>query len=47
MARHLTMQDRDQTARLKHQGASRREIAQVLQRSPSTNCRELRRNRSK
>ena len=36
MARHLTMEERDRIAQLKHQGASQKEIAQALQRSPST-----------
>ncbi len=46
MARHLTMEERDRIAQLKHQGASQKEIAQALQRSPSTICRELQRNAS-
>ena len=44
MARHLTMEERDRIAQLKHQGASQKEIARALQRSPSTICRELQRN---
>lgn len=46
MARHLTMEERDQIAQLKHQGANQQEIARALQRSPSTISRELRRNGS-
>ena len=46
MARHLTMQERDRIAQLRHQGATQKEIAQALRRSPSTICRELRRNGS-
>lgn len=46
MARHLTMEERDRIAQLKHQGASQKEIAQELRRSPSTICRELKRNGS-
>ena len=46
MARHRTMQERDRVAQLKHQGASQKEIAQALRRSPSTICRELQRNGS-
>ena len=46
MARHLTMEERDRIAQLKHQGASQQEIARVLQRNPSTISRELRRNGS-
>ncbi len=46
MARHLTMEERDQMVQLIHQGANQKEIAQALQRSPSTICRELQRNGS-
>ena len=44
MAHHLTMEERDRIAQLKHQGANQQEIARALQRSPSTICRELQRN---
>ena len=46
MARHLTIEDRDRIAELKHQGNKQNAIAQALQRSPSTICRELKRNSS-
>jgi len=46
MARHLTMAERDRIAQLKLQGASQKQIADSLQRSPSTICRELQRNGS-
>ncbi|MGI9427200.1 MAG: IS30 family transposase [Bythopirellula sp.] len=46
MARHVTMEERDRIAQLKHQGVSQQEIARALQRSPSTISRELRRNGS-
>lgn len=46
MAHHLTMEERDRIAQLKHQGANQREIARALERSPSTICRELQRNGS-
>lgn len=44
MARHLTMEERDRIAQLKHQGADQKEIARALKRSPATVSRELRRN---
>lgn len=44
MACHLTAEERDLIARLRHEGASQREIAQKVGRSRSTICRELRRN---
>ena len=46
MSQHLTLQDRDRIARLRHAGAQQKEIAEALGRSPSTICRELRRNRA-
>ena len=46
MAQHLTMAERDRIAQLKHEGASQKRIAEALQRSPSTICRELQRNGS-
>ena len=46
MARHLTMEDRDRIAELKHRGARQNAIARALNRSPSTICRELKRNGS-
>ena len=46
MARHLTMEDRDRIAELKHRGARQNAIARALIRSPSTICRELKRNGS-
>lgn len=46
MARHLTIEDRDRIAELKHQGSRQNAIARALQRSPSTICRELKRNSS-
>ncbi len=41
---HLKVEERDILAVLKSQGYSLREIAKVLDRSPSTLCRELKRN---
>lgn len=46
MARHLTLEDRDRIAQLRHRGADQKEIAQALMRSPATISRELRRNRT-
>lgn len=46
MARHLTMEERDRIAQMKHQGASQEDIARALDRSPSTISRELQRNGS-
>ena len=46
MARHLTIADRDRIAELKHQGSRQNAIARALKRSPSTICRELKRNSS-
>ena len=44
MPSHLTIQERDSIAQLRHQGAQQQEIAQALGRAPSTISRELRRN---
>ena len=44
MAGHLTMEERDRIAQLRHQGADQNEIARTLGRCPSTISRELRRN---
>jgi IS30 family transposase len=46
MARHLTSEERDRIAQLRHQGAAQNEIAAALARSPATISRELRRNGS-
>jgi IS30 family transposase len=46
MANHLTVEERDRIAHLRHQGADQKEIAQALRRSPATISRELRRNRT-
>jgi IS30 family transposase len=46
MAGHLTLEERDRIAQLRHQQASQEEIAQALGRCPSTISRELRRNRT-
>ena len=46
MAHHLTKEERDRIAQLRHQGADQNEIASALGRSPSTICRELKRNRT-
>ena len=46
MANHLTLEERDRLACLRHQGADQREIAHALGRSPATISRELRRNRT-
>jgi IS30 family transposase len=45
MAGHLTLEERDRIAHLRHQQADQKEIAQALGRCPSTISRELRRNR--
>ncbi len=42
----LTLQERDRIAQLRHQGADQKEIAQAVERCPSTISRELRRNRA-
>ena len=44
MPSHLTMEDRDRLAQLRHQGANQKEIAQALARDKGTISRELRRN---
>jgi IS30 family transposase len=45
MAQHLTLEERDRIAQMRHRGADQKEIAQALNRSPATISRELRRNR--
>jgi IS30 family transposase len=44
MPGHLTLEERDRIAQLRHQGASQKEIAQALVRDKGTISRELRRN---
>lgn len=44
MSGHLTLEERDHLARLRHQGADQKEIARAVGRSRSTISRELRRN---
>jgi transposase, IS30 family len=44
MAHHLTLEERDRIAQLRHQGADRKEIAKAVARCPSTISRELDRN---
>jgi len=46
MANHLTLEERDRIAQLRHQGADQKEIAGAVGRCPSTISRELRRNRT-
>ena len=46
MAHHLTLEERDRIAQLRHQGADQKEIARAVGRCPSTISRELRRNRT-
>lgn len=46
MPSHLTVEERDSLARLRHQGANQQEIARAIGRSPSTISRELHRNRT-
>lgn len=46
MRNHLTLEERDRIAQLRHLGANGKEIAQRLQRSESTISRELERNSS-
>ena len=46
MARHLTLEERDRIAQLRHQRADQKEIARAVGRCPSTISRELRRNRA-
>jgi IS30 family transposase len=45
MTSHLTLEERDRIAQLRHQGADQKEVATALGRSRSTISRELRRNR--
>ncbi len=44
MAHHLTLEERDRIAQLRHQGADQKEIAEAVGRCPSTISRELHRN---
>jgi len=44
MPGHLTMEERDRIAQLRHRGATQKEIAQALARDKGTISRELRRN---
>jgi IS30 family transposase len=44
MASHLTLEERDRIAQLRHQRADQKEIARALGRCPSTISRELQRN---
>lgn len=44
MAHHLTLEERDRIAQLRHQGADQKEIAGAVGRCPSTISREFRRN---
>jgi IS30 family transposase len=44
MASHLTWEERDRIAQLRHQGADQQEIANAVGRCPSTISRELQRN---
>jgi transposase, IS30 family len=46
MASHLTLEERDRIAQLRHEGADQKEIARALGRCPSSISRELRRNRA-
>ena len=46
MANHLTLEERDRIAQLRHHGADQKEIAKAVGRCPSTISRELRRNRT-
>lgn len=46
MPRHLTLEERDRIAQLRHEGADQQEVARAVERSPSTISRELRRNRT-
>jgi IS30 family transposase len=46
MANHLTMEERDRIAQLRHEGALQKDIAGALGRDPATISRELRRNRT-
>ena len=47
MANHLTLEERDRIAELRHRGADQKEIAVALGRSRATISRELRRNAAK
>ncbi len=44
MASHLSVEERDRIAQLRHLGTDLEDIARDLSRSPSTICRELKRN---
>jgi len=44
MAHHLTPEERDRIAQMRHRGADQKEIAKAVARCPSTISRELRRN---
>jgi transposase, IS30 family len=44
MAHHLTPEERDRIAQLRHRGAAQKEIAKAVARCPATISRELRRN---
>jgi len=46
MPGHLSVEERDSIARLRHEGADQKQVAQAVGRSPSTISRELRRNRT-
>jgi len=46
MAQHLTLEERDRIAELRHRGSDQKEIAVAVGRSPATVSRELRRNRT-
>jgi transposase, IS30 family len=46
MPHHLTLEERDRIAQMRHQGAAQKEIARAVERCPSTISRELRRNRT-
>jgi transposase, IS30 family len=46
MPSHLTMEERDRIAQLRHERANQKEIAETLGRSKSTISRELQRNRT-
>jgi IS30 family transposase len=46
MAHHLTLEERDRIAQLRHQGADQKEIAKAVRRSAATISRELRRNQT-
>jgi transposase, IS30 family len=47
MASHLTLEERDRIAQLRHTGADQKEIANAVGRCPSTISRELQRNAAK